>query len=68
MFMRGLKALAEMAGSYGRNVVGGAKIVGGAVKKGIQKMGTNMENEIKAGEKKWKDLEEKNRKEKTGEY
>ena len=64
-FMRGL---AKMAMEYGKNVVGGAKIVGGAIKSKLQKMGTGMENEMKAGEKKWKDLEEKNRKEKTGEY
>lgn len=33
MFMRGLRASAKAVGDYGRNVAGGAKIVGGAVKK-----------------------------------
>ena len=35
MFMRGLK---QSAVDYGKNVVGGAKIVGGAVVKGVKKL------------------------------
>ena len=58
MFMRGLK-------NYAKNVVGGAKIVGGAVKKGINKLMEPEVNRMKIHDAKMKEMD---RKAKAGEF
>ena len=58
MFMRGLK-------NYKKNVIGGAKIVGGVAKKGINKL---MTPTIKVMKKNDAKMEEMDRKAKAGEF
>lgn len=58
MFMRGLK-------NYAKNVAGGAKIVGGAVKKGIQKITEPTVRVMKMNDIK---MEEMDKKAKSGEF
>ena len=61
-FMRGL---AKMAMEYGKNVVGGAKIVGGAIKKGINKI---TEPTVRVMKKHDEEMKEMDRKAKAGEF
>ena len=49
-------------------VVKGIKSIGGGIKKGLQWAGNQVAKDMIGGEKKWKDLEEKNKLEKSGEY
>jgi hypothetical protein len=55
-FMRGLGKIAKQ---YGKNVVGGAKIVGGAVKKGIQKITAPTVRVMKKHDEEMKEMERK---------
>lgn len=64
MFMRGLKASAKGVSDYGKNVIGGAKIVGGTIKKGVEKI---MEPTVRVMKKRDAKMEEMDRKAKTGE-
>ena len=65
MFMRGLRASAKAVGDYGKNVVGGAKIVGGAVKKGVENL---MEPTVRVMKKHDVKMEEMDKKAKSGEF
>lgn len=77
------QAMRDSVVSYGKNVIGGAKIVGNVLKKvdlnpvslqlkglkkGAEWVGNQISKDMKGGEKKWKDLERKNEMERTGEY
>lgn len=65
MFMRGLRASAKAVGNYGKNVVGGAKIVGGTVKKGIENL---MGPTVRVMKKHDAKMEEMSKKAKSGEF
>lgn len=49
-------------------IFSGIRGFGRGIKRGLEWAGGQIGKDIKGGEKKWKDLEEKNRKEKSGEY